>query len=725
VRVRPSAVRRVLLTFAAACAATAALADEEATLPQVLVQGDAQSASVAALDVGSPQSVVSSQLLQRIASPVGDYGSVANFTPSYVSSAPNGPGFDAAKNQTLRGFVDGQFNVTLDGIPFGDPDNFQHHSTSFFPTSELEQMVIDRSPGGAPDLGYASFGGSINLFSTAIPEAAHARLFADYGSFNTRLFGAALNTAAPQVSGQTGFLMSLQHAESDGALSYSAGYKNDLLLKAASWLGEARITALYAYDSYHFYNPGSITTTDLALFGSSFGYNDDPTSPDYYGYSNTHRAADFGYLRAELPFASAWRLQETLYTFSYRNQGLSLKGDQTSSPLGAGFPGFDPTDLAGRLTEEAYTTVGNDLRVASQGAHGLFLAGLWAEHGWQSESRVAVDLTTGSPYDANRRAASPVYFDFDAHLDTVQPYAEYAWQLSDAWTMRFGMRYRVVTRDFDATAIQNFLPGTNGTVSRRVSGSLPSFDTSYRLAEDTSVYAQLSRGSLTPSQAFFYTANPALGNQVNPETAVAAQLGIVRQTDRLGLGLDAYSINFNNYVSTVTRNGETLYVNSGRVLYRGIETEDHWTLGAGVTLVLNASLIRATFQDSGITSPIQMAGQTIPYAPAYTGLCGLTYGAGPWGASLLAKLVGTEYQGKNGSADGATYRVNSYSYTNATLTRTFSDWLGTHNLRLTFAANNLWNSGAVTDNAGPSIAGPNLVNVLPRRNYMLSVVADL
>ena len=89
--------------------------------------------------------------------------------------------------------------------------------------------------------------------------------------------------------------------------------------------------------------------------------------------------------------------------------------------------------------------------------------------------------------------------------------------------------------------------------------------------------------------------------------------------------------------------------------------------------------------------------------------------------------MGTEYQGKNGSADGATYRVNAYSYTNATVTRNLADWLGVRNVRVTFAINNLWNSAAITDNAGPSIGAPNsnLVNVLPRRNYMISLVTDL
>jgi iron complex outermembrane recepter protein len=58
-----------------------------------------------------------------------------------VSSAPNGPGFDAAKNESLRGFVDGPFNVTLDGIPFADPDNFQHHTTAYFPATELDRRL--------------------------------------------------------------------------------------------------------------------------------------------------------------------------------------------------------------------------------------------------------------------------------------------------------------------------------------------------------------------------------------------------------------------------------------------------------------------------------------------------------------------------------------------------------------------------------------------------------
>jgi iron complex outermembrane recepter protein len=711
-------------------AATAADAPADDAFFGVTVEGQKDSStlpSVPLADKGSPQSVVSEAVIHQIASPVGDLGTVANFTPSFVSTAPNGPGFDAAKNMSLRGFVDGQFNITMDGIPFADPDTFTHHSTSYFPTTVLREVVVDRSPGGALDLGYASFGGSVNLYSETIPDEARARAFVTYGSFDTSLIGATLNTAAPRESGQTGALATVEYSQSDGAMSYSAGYKDDIFLKTVTLLGDdARLTGVYAYDRYRFYNPGSVTTTDVAEIGSSVGYNNDPGTANYYRYSSTVRSSDFGYLKFEARLAGAWSVEDKVYTYSYENEGDSLKGDQTSSPIGSGFAGIDPTDIAGRFTTEDYRVVGNDFRVGYSDRYGKFLLGIWAEHSWQTESRVGVDLSTGLPYNVNKAAQSPVYFDFDSHMDTVQPYAQYLWQPIDPLKIRFGVRYREVTRDFDASVVQNYLPGTDGTVSRRVSSTLPSVDATYRVAENTNILAQVSKGSLVPSQAFFYTANPAAGNQAEPETALAYQVGVVHETAAYGIGMDAYDIQFDNYVETVVQNGDTLYLNSGSVLYRGVEAEGHVVLGAGLTAVANASLLHATFQQANMTSSLQHAGDTIPFAPDYTGLAGVVYAEGPWSASLLAKFIGTEYQGKNGSADGSIYKVKAYSYTNATATRIFAGLPGIQKLRLTLGINNLWNSHAVTDNAGPAIASPNpdLVNVLARTNFTLSAIAD-
>ena len=260
--------------------------------------------------------------------------------------------------------------------------------------------------------------------------------------------------------------------------------------------------------------------------------------------------------------------------------------------------------------------------------------------------------------------------------------------------MRFGLRYRDVTRDFDASVVQNFLPGTPGQVSKTVHSNLPSLDATYRLAEDSNAIAQVSRGSLVPSQSFFYSANPTLGNEANPETSTAVQLGLVRQTANYGIGVDVYNINFDNYVSTVVQNGEQFFVNSGGARYRGVEIEGHVKLSAGLTTVANASVLRCNHAAIRMTSPIQLAGDTIPFAPSYTGVFGLVYDQESWGASLLPiNSSAQSIRARTAVADGGIYRTHACSYTKRHRNSDgCSIALGTRNLRLTLALNNLWDS---------------------------------
>ena len=666
----------------------------------------------------SPQTYLTNLAIQEIASPFSDYGTLLNLMPSFVSTAPNGNGFDAAKNQTLRGFADGQFNVTLDGIPFADPDGFTHHSTSYFPAATIDHVLMDRSPGSATSLGYATIGGSVDIASVVIPSAAENFVYGSYGSFATSQVGARINSARPTEAGQTGFLINYEHLQSDGALSYSDGRKDDILLKSESRIGDGTLTLLYSYDRYHFNNPPSVTTTQIAQYGSGFGFTATPGTPTYYGYAATDRSSDFGYARWQSAFG-AWHVDDKLYTYAYANDGLSIKGDSTASPVGAN-NGVPSADIAGRISNDRYRTFGNIASAEHSDVNGTFRGGLWLDHSVQDYYRDAIDFTTGLPYNINHNAKSPVLFDYESDLNTVQPFAEYEWKVSDALTVRPGVRYQRVTRGFDASVVPNSLPGTNGEVSRTVTSTLPSLDGHYALAKDVQVFAQWAKGALVPNQSFYYTANPTSGNQAQPETSRALQGGLTIGSDEANLTIDAYQIYLNNYVSTVTVNGNTEYVNDGGVRYRGIELEGSRYIGAGFKLIGNGSIIRAQFEQSGVTSPLQMAGDDIPFAPRYVALAGLLYNKGMWSGSLLTKFIGTEYQGKNGSSDGPNYRVDGYSYTDLTIARAVSDLVPLHQARLGFSVYNLQNRTPITDTAGPSVVGPLEVNVLAKRNFVLA-----
>jgi iron complex outermembrane receptor protein len=708
--------------------ALASAEDVPVELETITVKGTPMTAEteLTRVPLGStrPQSWLTRQAIGDIASPFSDFGTLANLTPSFASSAPNGTGFDAAKNMTLRGFPDGQFNVTLDGIPFADPDGFSHHSTSFFPASSIDHMVIDRSPGGGTSLGYATIGGSINIASVAIPGDAQGVVYGAYGSFATGQAGVRLNTASPKEDGDIGLLANIQHLQSNGAMTHADGHRDDALLKAESRFEGMQLTVLYSFDDYHFKNPASVSTAQIDQFGPDFGFTTVPGVPTYAGYAKTDRTADFGYARLHESLDGGFNLIETLYTYSFSNQGLSLKGDLTSSPVGNGF-GVPPTDIGGRLSDNRYRTVGNILELDRPDAAGILRGGLWLEHSHQRSTRNALDLTTGAPYNANTTAGSPVLFDYDSRLDTVQPYAEYEWRANDALTVMPGLRYQRVRRGFEASVVPNSLPGTNGEIGRHVNSLLPSVEGNYALVPETHAYLQWSKGALVPNQSFFYTGDPAQGNQAKPQTAQALQGGVIHAAGPVNLTVDAYWIDLKDYISTLNVGGNTQYINNGKVRYRGLEAEGSVDLGAGFTGVANASLIRAQFRTAGVVSPAQQAGDTIPFAPSYTALVGVLYAKGAWNASLLSKLIGVEYQGKNGSADAASFRVNPYNYTNFTVSRALDDVIGLRHATLSVQVSNVQDRTPVTDAAGPSLAGPPLVNVLAKRSFLLAFRCNL
>lgn len=401
-----------------------------------------------------------------------------------------------------------------------------------------------------------------------------------------------------------------------------------------------------------------------------------------------------------------------------------MKGDLTSSSVGNGF-GIPSTDIGGRLSDNRYRTVGNILQLERADAAGILRGGLWFEHSHQKSKRNALDLSTSAPYNANTAAGSPALFDYDSRLDTVQPYAEYEWHATEALTVMPGLRYQRVRRGFEACVVPNSLPGTNGEIGRHVNSLLPSVEGNYGVVPETHAYLQWSKGALVPNQSFFYTGDPSQRNQAKPQTAQALQGGVIHAAGPVNLTVNGYWIDLKDYISTLNVGGNTQYINNGKVRYRGLEAEGDVDLGAGFTGVANASLIRAQFRTAGVTSSAQQAGDTIPLAPSYTALVGVLYSRGAWSASVLTKFIGVEYQGKNGSSDAASFRVNPYNYTNFTVWRAFNDVIALRHATLSVQVSNVQGRTPVTDAAGSSLAGPPLVNVLPRRSYLLTFRCDL
>ena len=109
---------------------------------------------------------------------------VLNQTPSVVvnSDAGNGVGYTGIR---IRGSDASRINVTLNGIPFNDPES---QGTFFVDlpdfSSSVNSIQIQRGVGTSSN-GVGAFGASINISTNEINTKPYAEINNSYGSFNT------------------------------------------------------------------------------------------------------------------------------------------------------------------------------------------------------------------------------------------------------------------------------------------------------------------------------------------------------------------------------------------------------------------------------------------------------------------------------------------------------------------------------------------------------------
>ena len=149
--------------------------------------------SQASLEAVEPQSFISGDYIRNFTTTNTDYSEIIAIAPGTISYNSNGVGLGQGTIY-FRGFQDGDFNITWDGVPFNDSNNPTHHSWVFFPGIWIGGVNFDRSPGLASTIGQATYGGSINLLSPQVPSEQSIQTQVSFGSFNTLLLDGQYNS---------------------------------------------------------------------------------------------------------------------------------------------------------------------------------------------------------------------------------------------------------------------------------------------------------------------------------------------------------------------------------------------------------------------------------------------------------------------------------------------------------------------------------------------------
>ena len=662
-------------------------------IEEILVYGSGMAIDLApiksALGATQPVSIVTREYIEEAIPQTADFSPIAQIAPSVSGTNKNGPGFAESKT-VLRGFQDGEYNMTFDGIPFGDTNNPTHHSTSFFPGSTIGAMAVDRGPGNAGQLGQANFGGSINMFSLDLGDTMSASQSATLGSFHSYNLVTTLRSGAIDSLGGAKMLVNLQELNSDGYLTHSSNKAENQTLKIQLPMGDnVKLTVFGSHNTIRYFQTDSdgATLNQIAQFGKNFALSDDPKSATYFGYNVTHKETDFEYIRLQANLNEDIYLDNTAYTYFYQNDTLSaLQANYVgSAALGTKAGPARNKNVPGYSKNNEYRVWGNIFRLGKSFSFGELRAGIWYERASTKRYRFDYDFTLAPPLTTptaqlvrdNREKTAPLNINYLQHSgwNNYQPFIDFEFKPVEGLTITPGFKYVSFERFTNAVVQQTSRVPFNG--SGTFTKALEFATVNYRIQEEWSVYAQFAKGFLVPDLNVFYQPKPNV-LALKPQTSTNYQVGTVYNADKFTFDGDLYYINFNDKTSSTVVNGETVFSNLGGAVYKGVEAQGTYAFQEGFAVFANASLNSAKTKDTQ---------KQIAKAPQWTAAAGVILKYGDAGASLVEKIVGTQW---SIAGEPAAYKVSPYDTTDLTLTYTFP------HLRLIGGVYNLFNNTKIT-----------------------------
>jgi iron complex outermembrane receptor protein len=647
---------------------------ETVTVSTALPAAAVAAPSQGSLTARSAESLISNEYIRNYTSPFSDYSQVLQMAPGTFSVSANGPGLSDTKT-FFRGFPDGQYNMTFDGIPFNDTNDPTHHSWVFFPATTIGSTVFDRSPGSAATIGPSTFGGTVGLMSRSLSPDPEVDGTVSYGSFNTKLFDAEVDSGRFGPGGKSRLMVEAHEMKSDGYQTFNYQDRKAFSAKYQYTVNDnvaiSAFSSVMQLDSNTPNQKGS-TRAQIQQFGDNFLMSGDPTSPLYYKFNFYSIPTNFEYLGIKTNLGGGWTLDDKVYTMRYYNK-QNYNGVTTISTTSA-------TDKL-----NSYWKWGNDLPLSYTTQSGIFRTGLWTEYASTNRYQTPSDPRTWID------AALPNFHEMFG-TTTIQPYAEYNWKALPTLTITPGIKYASYKQDFTQFADNGKTVGNLGGLPYVQHGQTynawnPSFDVHYLAQSYWSLYAQYGRGQNIPPTSIFDVKGALVSVVPKPLLSETAQVGSVWKSNRATLDVDYYHINFQNTWSSTTDpvSGDTVYFQTSDSTTQGVEAESTILVGRGLALYLNATAGSAKYNDTHLW---------VQNTPSDTETIGVTYNMASWNAGLFSKRIGQMYN-DNGSSHQAV-GIDPFQITNVFVNYQFRGASPLRNSRIRFAVNNLTDSHAIT-----------------------------
>jgi len=683
------------LAQAATPEVTTATGTEGASVEGVVVTAEKNVASTVAPSKASlletqPQSIITHTFIEQATPESGDYTTTILIAPSVSGVSSNGGGVGDTNTSQLRGFQDGQYNITYDGIAFGDANDTTHHPAAFFPGSTIGAAVVDRGPGAAGDLGQANFGGAVHLFSPTVSDTFGASQKVTYGSFNTQSYVTQLQTGAISKLNDAKLFLDLDERSSDSELDYAGGFAYNQTAKLVVPITNNLVATAYTsfnYTRYYQTDNGAgmgmgVTAQQLALYGKNFQLNNDPNDEHYFKFNYVKKHTSFNYIDLKWDAGQGLTVEDQVYDYYYQNKTVSAQAANdlvgvVPSPSSAPFdPSLNPDDIGGYHKLNQYQTVGDILRVNKDFGFGTLRTGGLVESSWAHRFIYNFDLTTGQPDIGYAAPGTNASYDEPSRWFQYQLFADFEYRPTSQLTITPGFKYLDYTRYIDAFETSGGA-GFFARGSREYTKPLYFLTVNYRITPSWSVYAQAASAFLVPPVKTLGKFPNAVNASTQPEQTWTYQAGTVYTAGPVTADFDVYDIQATDVLES--SGSCQCFLNAGKGDYYGVETEGAYNFGHGLTAFANGSVNVANNPVAGQPT------KPFPNAPKGTAAVGLIYATGPWLATLSNKYVGPQL-----GSDGAT-DIKGYNTMDGSVSYDFGRF------KVKLAGFNLFDRRALTD----------------------------
>jgi iron complex outermembrane recepter protein len=710
------------------------------------------------LDATSAKTEISSTVMQNFMAPVADFAEVIQQAPGAFSTNPNGIGLGQGKS-FFRGFADGQYTLTFDGIPFEDTNSPTHHSWASFPRQWISSTDFDRSPGQASDFGPTNFGGSINMKSPELQADPDIRGTISYGSWDTQLLSLDIDSGLLGPKREDAVLFNINGMTSNGYQTYNYQQRDAGYGKYQHRFSATSSLSLYGGVVDIWNNTPNTTTptrAQVAEFGDNYLLDNTPLlstgapDPYYYGYDTYHVQTDFEYAGYTADLGGGWKLDTKAYTTRYWNKQFYQNGATVT---------LTPAKPSGVDKLNGYRHAGDTLIVTKETKWGIFRTGAWYDWAYTDRYQVPSNILT--------HVDTP-FGNFHEHFitESIQPFGEFEWHATQRLVVTAGIKaadyYMGLQQYQDNGKTVGCLGGVLGTYPSSAglyagapaciggvqfaahhinyNNWLPTLTSRYRVWGQWSAYAQFAEGSVIPVSAVFDVPGGNVTTPPKPTIAKTYQAGSVLKLNRFTLDADVYYVHFQNGYDSYTdpTTGEPVYVATGPSNTKGFETEGNVALGYGVSLYANLTVGSAKYQ-TGPNYP--NGGEWVANTPSNVEGVSLLWQHRDFDFGLTYKRVGTYYQDNgtlNYSINGITipfpvdqaYTINPWELVNVFLNYTIKGSSRLRGTKVQFAINNLANShslvgitpGVTATAAVPYVQSPSdLLNLLPGRSFSITL----